>query len=451
MIQDHFEPFDFLSDGGLNIHQHRSRTRTLAVFVHGFMGDGYETWGEFPRFLFDSPLDVAVFDYPTGSDHAKRLKAPAPETSARLLCQEISSLESDYEDVILLGHSMGGLVAGLAAYHYFDELKISEQAPLLPLAGLLAFASPLGGSLPFSIPGFADLRFLTRGNAELKGFRDYRNEKLDVEVSQYPNSNKYSFPMFSLSATNDIWVKRTNSAFRIPRSQAQDCGGTHKELVKPPTLDHKSVKWTLKSIAQIRVMRTRAKRMYKPDEAIGPLEPSFVRGYLIARLWDTSEPEWVEAFTDALILTGETYSLRVLDSRNLDQSLEPNLVVHPMRSASVLEQPARLRTEVVAQVSAHAGASSVQVALGPTGSDWLQAEDTVRAWLVEESLHTTPWVAGVPDAAKLRDKMVEWLRVLARGQMHTASSLPDRRRTDTLERAIETGDGRASFRPYGGD
>ena len=448
--QDQFQPLPFLLDGSLNVHQHRPSSNTLVVFVHGFLGDGYETWGNFPKYIFDSRTDVGVFDYPTGSDRRKRIKTPTPESSARFLAQEISSLDSTYKHIFLFGHSMGGLVASLAAYNYFVGLTLNQQSPLRPLAGLLAFASPLGGSVRFAIPGFSDLRFLATGNRSLRKFREYRNEKIDDELSEYPNSKRYSFPIFSLSGMNDIWVKRTNSALGIPKGQAEDCAGSHTELVKPPSEAYKSVQWSIQTIAKIQLMRSRVRRPSASD-APGPLiAPEFTPGVLVARMWDTSESTWVDAFTEALISTAESYSLSVVDSRSVAPTMRPDLVIHAMHSLEVIDEPERLQQEVLEQLTSNADFLQTQVALGPTGEDYSHAETAVRGWLMEAHLHMRPWVEGVPDAVALRDKIIDWLSVVARAHMHTASSLPERRRADALDSAFEAGTLGAHDKLFGG-
>lgn len=437
--QGAFDPFPFLSDGSLNVHKHVAVARTLVVFVHGFMGDGYETWGEFPRLVFDKQMDVGVFDYPTGLDRGKRIKTPSPESSARFLSQEISLVASEYDDIFLLGHSMGGLVAALAAHHYFSKLTPRQQSNILPLAGLLAFASPLGGSTRFSIPGLVDMKFLSKGNRALGAFRAYRDEKIDIEISEYPNSNKYSFPMASLSGMNDVWVKRTNSALGIPPAQAEDCHGSHTELVKPTSVDHKSVQWTARTISQVRLMRQRAKSATANTHIPQVIRTDFVPGVLVAKLWDTSEPQWVRAFTDALALSAQESSLTILDARSAASSLKPNLVVHAMHAWAVLEQPDRLRDEVVQQLNANSESSPAQVALGPTGPDFTDAEGELRRWLLQLDKSKRPWVEGAPSADALRDKIVEWIRLIARTHLHTASSLPSRRRADALDSALGGG------------
>ncbi len=137
LIQSSFAPADFLSDRGLNVHQHPDTSPCLVVFVHGLGGSGYGTWDNYPRFVFEAGHDVALFDYPSFHRRLKHLKAPEPAISASLLRQELQIL-NQYQHIMLVGHSMGGLVAGFAAEEYFDLHRLRAASSVLPLAGLLA-------------------------------------------------------------------------------------------------------------------------------------------------------------------------------------------------------------------------------------------------------------------------------------------------------------------------
>lgn len=453
-IQESFHPFDFLPDGSVNLHRHSSPTDTLAVFVHGLMGEGYGTWGDFPFYVFSQQMDVAIFEYPTGLRRSKRAKNPSPEASARLLSQELTSLGSEYRHIFLLGHSMGGLVAALAAHNYFSQLPpIGQGSSITPLAGLLTFATPLGGSLRVTVPMPSDFRFLAIRNRAMKKFRQYRSQNIDYEISRAPNSNRFSFTMSSLSATNDIWVRRTNSALGIPPRQSEDCGGSHTELVKPPTADHRSVQWTLRTISQVRFMRSRVERVSAdPLAADTTIAPDFIPGLLVAKMWNTSDAGWVKVFNDALAITAERFSLSVLDSRSVAKSLRPNLVVHAMQSATVIEDPHVCRSTVLQQLSVSLATSYSQVALGPVGSKHPEAADIIRQWLVETGYHEQPWVEGVPTTEALGVTIAGWLAIVARAHLHTASSLPNRRRSDALHDALApTSDTVQLLEPFGGD
>src|SRR4051812_28074314 len=68
-LADDFTPEDF-DELSFNLHTRSCRPRKVAIFIHGFGGNGYSTWGNFPRYIFTGgeyePLDIAVFNYHSG-------------------------------------------------------------------------------------------------------------------------------------------------------------------------------------------------------------------------------------------------------------------------------------------------------------------------------------------------------------------------------------------------
>jgi len=64
--QCEFAPFEYGADMGLNVHAHVTPSDRVIVFVHGLSGEGYETWQDFPKYVFQAGLDVAVLNYCSG-------------------------------------------------------------------------------------------------------------------------------------------------------------------------------------------------------------------------------------------------------------------------------------------------------------------------------------------------------------------------------------------------
>jgi len=110
----------------------------LILFIHGFLG-GNNTWGNFENLLSKhekevfTSYDVMFFDYPTAA-----LKSPTIQTLARGLRTEINNRYLQYNEIILVCHSMGGLVA---KQYLIDEIKIHKPKSL-KVKKIIYYATP---------------------------------------------------------------------------------------------------------------------------------------------------------------------------------------------------------------------------------------------------------------------------------------------------------------------
>lgn len=101
----------------LNTYRNKNK-KSAIIFVHGFMGDPKVTWGEFPTFIQKDFLlenwDLYTFGYSTSflpdirgiwsADASLNVLATLLKTEA-----ETSPLKN-YKDIVLIAHSMGGLI-----------------------------------------------------------------------------------------------------------------------------------------------------------------------------------------------------------------------------------------------------------------------------------------------------------------------------------------------------
>ena len=88
------------------------------MFIHGLGGKRYghrATWGDFPRYLFqDFPnLDVALVQYRTALGRVQFWKSIDLADEGIVLADAIRDL-AEYKNVIIIAHSMGGLLTGAA-------------------------------------------------------------------------------------------------------------------------------------------------------------------------------------------------------------------------------------------------------------------------------------------------------------------------------------------------
>jgi pimeloyl-ACP methyl ester carboxylesterase len=137
-------------DEPLIIHQRTTETgnQRLVIFVHGLGGSRYgtnSTWGNFPKFLYEDILnaDIGLYSYRTALGRLKFWKSTKIEAQAEILATRIRELQK-YKSIVLIGHSMGGILAKGAIAHL---AKTNQKKVLKRLNGLFLMASPQLGSL----------------------------------------------------------------------------------------------------------------------------------------------------------------------------------------------------------------------------------------------------------------------------------------------------------------
>ena len=173
--------------------------KKLVIFVHG-LGGSKATWGNFKNFIEADPdlnVDSIFWDYPTPFAGIKlfqflQKKFQSIDGLAKSLKTHIDLSCSEYSDIILVGHSMGGLV--------IRKYLLNERQALLPLkvSRVLLYAVPnLGAGYAYFIneicsnqnPHVFQLtrksEFLTMLN---DGWRDLRLER-DVDLTNVVAGN----------------------------------------------------------------------------------------------------------------------------------------------------------------------------------------------------------------------------------------------------------------------
>ncbi|HEX9801142.1 MAG TPA: alpha/beta fold hydrolase [Thermoanaerobaculia bacterium] len=176
-----------------------SKNVRAALFIHGFTGHHEETWinastgASFPGLLqADTELsdyDVFGFQYRTSAVSGESIKK-----IARQLADEIEQRMSRYEQIVVIAHSMGGLVA---MHYILIQLRAARS---LPIRGVMLYAVPINGSHLVSMAKAAGiaLKFVVPRAGGLFGWLRGQNE----QVSQLAPASEF------VQELNDEWALR---------------------------------------------------------------------------------------------------------------------------------------------------------------------------------------------------------------------------------------------------
>ncbi len=122
--------------------------KNLLVFIHGIFGTAEETWQNFPDLVkkdtsLASEYAVAFYEYPSIYLCFRPLPALCTtdvETLADGLRTQINNRYREYEEIVLVVHSLGGIIA---MKYLVDEVESNRG---LKVGGIVLFAVPNSGS-----------------------------------------------------------------------------------------------------------------------------------------------------------------------------------------------------------------------------------------------------------------------------------------------------------------
>ena len=233
--------------------KNRPGARTRIVFVHGFSGTPQTTWGDLPDLVYDDPdlpsLRVTNWGYKTGIFR----KCTGIKDIADLLITRLCESAKSYDQIILVGHSIGGLIVLKALVDEMVERQAAQRAPLDRIERIALFATPLDRDLVQrlirnligSLPGYVARKIF--GNRQLRDLHERELiERLRVDVINriYPPSagrNKDSqrhIPIHTFVAEADSVVTEAavRGWFRDPPPRMIE-GTDHTTIKMPPRRD----------------------------------------------------------------------------------------------------------------------------------------------------------------------------------------------------------------------
>jgi pimeloyl-ACP methyl ester carboxylesterase len=432
--QQRFEQCAFASDTGLNVHRRQGQRRwALVLFVHGLLGRGYETWGAFPKYIFDdSPhnCDVAIFDYINGARRRLWRRDPTVLETAEELVGELREVIQDYRYIFLVGHSLGGTVAELAAMNWIEAQPRGAQHRITPLAALLTFATPRAGSLrvPRLLAFNSDLRFLRPHSPISRMLDRFSSDHLETRLDSQPSSDRTFLPRFCLVANSDYWADKFSVTFGVTTEQIRVVKGYHKTIVKPERADAEPVRWLNDRIGLVLA----ARRKLQLSRALDPGSPE--SPIIVTRfLGDFDEPYWEYAYHMACRNIEMDIGIPVHDSRDLPEPLPTSIAVRIIAASSAESGNTVQRDKLTADLAAQQVNGRYTLAISPNGNGHEAAVTVIKGWLGQEQPDLPRWVNGSENIEALHQLVIKWLLTLAARFSRRYRSEDDRLEAETLK------------------
>lgn len=215
----------------------------LIVLVHGLGGDRITTWGNMPEWLFEDleseDVDIGLFGYRSGHKRLFRLNSAPFAAQAQLLADTIR--HGDYTQIVLVGHSMGGLVCKQAVRHLND---LGAEDALGKLRGLILLASPaLGSRRAPRFFGFfsGDADVLAVHSQQTTDIQRFWNAQVASAVP------KIMLPTYAAHGLYDKLVGEASALLDVPVENTTTVAADHTSICKPESRNDPAYVWTRNS------------------------------------------------------------------------------------------------------------------------------------------------------------------------------------------------------------
>ncbi|GAA1878213.1 hypothetical protein GCM10009773_03370 [Williamsia serinedens] len=352
-------------------------SRTLIVFVHG-LGGSEDTWAKFPELAIDglggASKDSAIFRYYKGAKSLLR-RRPSPQVRSRQLANHLTQVANDYQEIYLVGHSLGGLIAEDAVRRFHQQKKGSYPEVGI-IAGVIVFGSPRLGSKwvrSWSAIALRESFYLRRHSGIQGDIEEFFSNHVNVDIDVAPSNGKVQIPRFVCAGTKDRMVDELSATFGVREAQIKllDCG--HKKLVKPETADSPSAAWLGGVIREISSRRQEwyaslAEKANKPPMASQNLPGPLV---LVTEVnSDIDLTDWVDVYnevrnrltTEAVVFVDRIAAPAGMDASILVAIQRPDRLVNDIYQPTPLLQrlDQRFRTRTVSLMVAAPNTPAVQ-------------------------------------------------------------------------------------------
>jgi hypothetical protein len=232
----------------------------LIVFVHGFNSNKDAAWGQFPTLLMDDPdfdnFNIHRFGYPTKLCRQVSNIQDQGELLASFLKEILTSEHPRYRQVVLVGHSMGGLVILHALLKLErDHFEVLHDKELT----VLTFGTPyLGVENTSALSLFCDnkqVKDLSVLNDTLGELSREWTQRFNQETSSSGRETP-QVPLYAFRGIEDRFISKT-SACGYPQAPCESVDGDHDSIVKTQDRTHLSY-IKLKSIMKLKSMKDKA-------------------------------------------------------------------------------------------------------------------------------------------------------------------------------------------------
>jgi pimeloyl-ACP methyl ester carboxylesterase len=372
--QPRFREFDF-NEALLNLHRHCGdmRAKRLIIFVHGLGGNGYNTWRKFPQFVFDDlsrdPVDVALFDYFSG--HRRRtLERPKVPVIAEILTERLQELSKCYDEIFIVAHSMGGLIAIDALRNYIRQRK-EEPGLLRVLAGAIFIATPFNGSRLAEHPILRELvsesEQLAPSSAYQQDLRQFINDNIDTKNGVELTPRQYKLPLWAIVGGLDRIVDRSSATFGIDDDQVRTAVNRgHTGVAKPQEPGSQVVTWVRDMVDETSSLRTSirdaAAKARRASLTNAPSHLVLVEFFLEADANDSWQPIY-----ESVVQSAGSTLVQVEDRFISDSRFPPNLLISAHRSHDLIARRTmtRLKVEELRKRYDEGGAHARAITVGP--------------------------------------------------------------------------------------
>lgn len=251
-----FVPSPEQRDEPLHVHTRLAQgvNPTVTIFVHGWGGSRQKTWGNFPRFIFEefTDVDVALFDYVSGLRRIRRSGSVGLAMTTRELADLIREIE--HEKVILIGHSLGGIICMAAIKQLIDANSRDGrhgQLTVERIQGLFLLATPQeGSSLARAIKFTTDGRVLHPRSAFVREIQERFSDRIQT-FGDFRDPDRFYIPTRALIASRDRVVKATSARLNLPHRSTYIDRASHTSSVKPISPESGGYRWITAQIRQM--------------------------------------------------------------------------------------------------------------------------------------------------------------------------------------------------------